>query len=363
MAYNLKNNNSETKKKIPVFRCMKDVESKKIEWLWKYRFPKGKLSILAGDPGLGKSQLSLWMAATISNGSNWPMEDKPADEGNVIIITSEDDVDDTIKPRLEALSANMDKIFILDGIKKKDFSNQDESFGLSKDLDVLNQMIEEIHGASMVIIDPVNGYLDDVDSYNNSEVRRLLTPLSLLASRHKTSVIMVSHPPKTKGTLAVHKVSGSVAFIAAARSGFLIIRDPEEEDRRLMVPIKNNLGSDKNGLSFRIKKILLESGIETSKLEWDPEPISESADFFLNQEKSYKKPSKTDEAEYWLMERLEEGPQPAGDLIRIGEEFGYTPKILRDAGERFNMERYKDGLDHWMWKLPNFKHKSDDQTS
>ena len=215
----------------------------------------------------------------------------------------------------------------------------------------------------MVIIDPVNGYLEDVDSYNNSEVRRLLTPLSLLASRHKTSVIMVSHPPKTKGTPAVLKVSGSVAFIAAARSGFLIIRDPEEEDRRLMVPIKNNLGSDKNGLSFRIKKILLESGIETSKLEWDPEPISESADFYLNQEKSYKKPSKTDEAEYWLMERLEEGPQPAGDLIRIGEEFGYTPKILRDAGERFNMERYKDGLDHWMWKLPNFKHKSDDQTS
>ena len=120
----------------------------------------------------------------------------------------------------------MDKIFILDGIKKKDFSNQHESFGLSKDLDVLNQMIEEIHGASMVIIDPVNGYLDDVDSYNNSEVRRLLTPLSLLASRHKTSIIMVSHPPKTKGTPAVHKVSGSVAFIAAARSGFLIIRDP-----------------------------------------------------------------------------------------------------------------------------------------
>ena len=78
---------------------------------------------------------------------------------------------------------------------------------------------------------------------------------------------MVSHPPKTKGAPAVHKVSGSVAFIAAARSGFLIIRDPEEEDRRLMVPIKNNLGSDKNGLSFRIKKILLESGIETSKLE------------------------------------------------------------------------------------------------
>ena len=320
MDDNTKNNNSGTKKKIPVFRCMKDVESKKIEWLWKYRFPKGKLSILAGDPGLGKSQLWLWMAATISNGSNWPMEDKPAD--------------DTIRPRLEALSANMDKIFILDGIKKKDFSNQDESFGLSKDLDVLNQMIEEIHGASMVIIDPVNGYLDDVDSYNNSEVRRLLTPLSLLSSRHKTSVIMVSHPPKTKGAPAVHKVSGSVAFIAAARSGFIIIRDPEEEDRRLMVPIKNNLGSDKNGLSFRIKKILLESGIETSKLEWDPEPISESADFFLNQEKSYKKPSKTDEAEYWLMERLEEGLQPQEILLELEKNLDILQKffVMQERG-------------------------------
>ena len=96
------------------------------------------------------------------------MEDKPADVGNVIAITSEDDADDTIKPRLEALSANMDRIFILDGIKKK-ISVIDESFGLSKDLDVLNQMIEDswsIHGN----YDPVNGYLDDVDSYNNSQL-------------------------------------------------------------------------------------------------------------------------------------------------------------------------------------------------
>ena len=81
-----------------------------------------------------------------------------------------------------------------------------------------------------------------------------------------------------------------MTFIAAAGSGFLILRDPEEEDRRLMVPRKNNLGSDKNGLSFRIKKGLLESGIETSKVDWDPEPISESAGFYLNQEKTYKKP-------------------------------------------------------------------------
>ena len=118
------------------------------------------------------------------------------------------------------------------------------------------------------------------------------------------------------------------------------MRDPEDRDRRLMLPIKNNLGSDKNGLSFRIERVLLESGIETSKVEWDPEPIPESADFYLNQEKSYKKPSKTDEAEYWLLERLEEGPMPAGDLIKAGEDFGFTSKILRGAGERFNIEGY-----------------------
>ena len=151
-----------------------------------------------------------------------------------------------------------------------------------------------------------------------------------------------------------------MTFIAAARSGFLIIRDPEEEDRRLMVPIKNNLGSDKNGLSFRLKKGYLESGIETSKVEWDPEPISESADFYLNQEKTCKKPSKTDEAEYRLMERLENGPMPTGDLIKAGDDFGFTPKILRDAGKRLNMKKYKDGLERWMWKLPDQNQKNDD---
>ena len=84
----------------------------------------------------------------------------------------------------------------------------------------------------------------------------------------------------------------------------------------------------------------------------------------MNQDQSYKKPSKTTLAEYWLKERLEEGPMPAGDLIKAGEDFGFTPKILRDAGERFNMERFKDGLDHWMWKLPDQDHKNDnDQIS
>ena len=183
------------------------------------------------------------------------MEEEIADEGNVIIITSEDEAGDNFKSRLEALSANKVNIFFLDGIKKKGFNIQEQSFALSRDLDVLENMIEEIHGASMVIIDTVNWHLDDADSYNNSEVRSLLTPLSLLASKHKTEIMMVSHPPKAKGTPEVHKVSGSVTFIAAARSDFLIFRDPEEDDSRLMVPIKNNLGSDKNGLSFRIKRV------------------------------------------------------------------------------------------------------------
>ena len=73
----------------------------------------------------------------------------------------------------------------------------------------------------------------------------------------------------------------------------------------------------------------------------------------MNQNQNYKKPSKTDKAEYWLKECLEEGPQPAGDLFKTREEFRFTPKILRDAGERFDMNKYKDGLDHWIWKLPD----------
>ena len=360
MDDNFKNANAGTKKKIPVFRCLKDVESKSIKWLWKERFPNGKLSIIAGNPGLGKSQMSLWMAATVSNGSQWPLEEGYADEGNVIILTSEDEADDIIKPRLESLSADMSRIFILDGYKKQGLKTQEKAFGLSNDLEVLESMIEEISGASIVIIDPINAYLDDVDSYNNSEVRNLLTPLSQLASKHKTSIIMISHPPKTKGTPAVHKVSGSVAFVAAARSGFLIMRDPEDRDRRLMLPIKNNLGSDKNGLSFRVEKVSLDSGIETSKVVWDSEPVSESADSYLKQDQSYKKPSKTDEAEYWLKERLEDGPKAVGELFKLGEEFEFTPKILRDAKKKLNIEKFKDGLKCWMWKLPDYEHKSDD---
>ena len=77
----------------------------------------------------------------------------------------------------------------------------------------------------------------------------------------------------------------------------------------------------------------------------------------MNQEQNYKKPSRTDEAEYWLQERLEEGPRPAGELFKLGESLEFTPKILRVAGKRFDMKKYKDGLDHWMWKLPDQDHR------
>ena len=243
------------------------------------------------------------------------LEEGYADEGNVIIITSEDDADDTIKPRLEALSANMGRIFTLDGYTKKGSKSQERAFGLSNDLDALENMIEEISGASLVIIDPVNAYLDDVDSHKNADVRNLLTPVSKFAAEHDTSIIMISHPPKTKNAPAVHKFSGSMAFVAAARAAFLIMADPEDRQRRLILPIKHNSGNDKNGLSFKIEKVTTDSGIETSRVVWDSDPVSESADYYLSQDQSIKRPSKTDEAECWLKEHLEEGPQLARDLF------------------------------------------------
>ena len=105
--------------KEPVFRCLKDVKSKNINWLWNGRIAKGKITMISGDPGLGKSQLSLSIAAIVSTGGRWPLEEGRASQGKVIIISCEDDAEDSIKPRLVTISAEMDNIFILDGFTKK----------------------------------------------------------------------------------------------------------------------------------------------------------------------------------------------------------------------------------------------------
>jgi archaellum biogenesis ATPase FlaH len=176
-----------------VSRRLSEVEPEELDWLWLERVPLGKLTLLAGDPGLGKSFLTLDMAARVSRGEPWP--DDPATlqpVGSVILFSAEDDLADTIRPRLDKADADVSRIMAVEGVQWSD-AEHDESgvrhFSLENDLPRLEELITENPGTRLVVIDPISAFCGRTDSHKNSEVRALLSPLAQLASKHSVAVV------------------------------------------------------------------------------------------------------------------------------------------------------------------------------
>ncbi|MBF0437298.1 MAG: AAA family ATPase [Magnetococcales bacterium] len=338
-----------------VFRCLADVQAEPIQWLWPGRIAKRKLTLEAGDPGLGKSQISLDHAAVVSTGGTWPDGSKCANPGNVIIISVEDDAGDTIKPRLEACGADMSRIFILEAIRDTDAKGRKRKrgFNLQEDLGRLEKMIAQIGGADLITIDPISAYVGTVDSYKNSDVRALLGPLTELASRHEAAVVAVSHLAKS-GSSALTKISGSLGFIAAARAGYLIAKDPGNNDRRLFLPVKNNVGVDSSGFAYRIESASLPSGIETSKVVWEPGSVTLTADEVLAAQcASQEERTQLDEAKEFLADLLQHGPVEATKIKNDARGAGISERTLNRAKTALKIKSRKEwGTGKWKWGLP-----------
>jgi putative DNA primase/helicase len=233
-----------------------DVTPKKLARVWNGRFYRGKLGFIAGEPGLGKSLIAIHMAATVSTGGIWPGGKGTARPGDVIYISAEDSAADTIRPRLEAAGANLDRVHLIDVVTD---ALGPRPFNLIADLGRLDQCLESIRKPGLVIIDPINACLSSTDGrpFNpNSvpQVRALLVRLEAIATKHGVAIICVTHFTKAKGGSALSKVTGSFAFVAAARSVLTVVRKNDDPDWRVFAPAKNNLGPDVDALAFRVEQ-------------------------------------------------------------------------------------------------------------
>ena len=203
-----------------VARCLADVEPEPVRWLWPDRIARGKINLIAGHPGRGKSTLTLYLAALVSRGGVWP-DGAKVEQGSVVLITCEDDIGDTIVPRLIAMEADRDRIHTLDAVR--DDKGNERPFDLASGLKGLAALAAQIERPVLIVIDPISAYLDRVDSHNNAEVRGALRPLQELAAKTGAAVLMVSH--FNKGTLdnsAMSRISGSGAFAAVCRSAWIV---------------------------------------------------------------------------------------------------------------------------------------------
>jgi putative DNA primase/helicase len=310
------------------------VKEKKIDWLWKDRIAYGKITLFAGEPGVGKSQLLLYIASIISNGTKFHFENNFSNQGKVLLISGEDNAEDTIKPRLMALGANVDNIDYVKGIKKTD-KKGNEFYDVICLVDHLAELEDEIikNKYSLLIIDPITLYLGSVDENKNKEIRCALGMISALAERHNLAIVLNSHFSKPSGNTqrgAIYRVMGSIGFAAAARIVIAIAKDPEDPFRRLFVPIKNNLSQDHQGLVYKIKPVYLRNGIETSAVDWLNEKISQTANEILNQSNKIQSPV-LEEVKSFLTDLLKSGSVPLSEIRSKAKQLGFSIDRLYKA--------------------------------
>jgi hypothetical protein len=263
-----------------VIRRASDIEPKPVRWLWADRIALGKQTVIAGEPGLGKSQLGTYLAAKVTRGAQWPNGEGSAPLGSVIILSSEDDVEDTIVPRLLAAGADCERVHIVSAVRE-DHGNGRRSFSMQRDLSSLENAIATIGDVKLIIIDTINSYLGRLDSHKNAEVRAVLEPIAEMASRLGVAIVSVTHLSKNSSGSANHRFIGSIAFLAVARGAYVVVQDPECKERRLFLQTKTNVGPPKSGLAFRIEERGVCEGVEAPAVTWDSEAVTRSADEVL----------------------------------------------------------------------------------
>ena len=342
---------------IPVYRKMSEIEPQPINWLWEDYIAKGTFTLITGEPDLGMSQITLSLTAVVTTGGIWPLGDKRCKEGDVILISAEDSPEHTIRTRLEANGANLSKVHLLDGIRKSDSNSDCKLFNLKSNLNELETMINEIKEVTMIVVDPLSAYLSGVDSYKNTDVRLMLAPLSKLAERHNIAIVGVEHPPKSSNGRAMNQVGGSIAFVAASRSAYLVSKDPEDEERRLFLKIKNNLSNYSGGISFTVESHKLTNGIEISKVVWGDEPVKITADEVLAYYNQTEFQHKKESRKKWLQEELADGPKNAAEVEKKALTQGMTEKQLRNTKEYAGVSSNKTDFDGgWDLSLSNPNH-------
>lgn len=340
----------------PVIVRLSDVKAEPVAWLWPGRIALGKLTLIAGDPGLGKSFVTLDMAARVSTGNGWPDRlGERIEPGGVVLLSAEDGIADTIRPRLDSAGADVTRIVALEAIKSVGDKGQESArtFDLSRDLPALEAAIQSVKGCRLVVIDPVTAYLGGVDSHKNAEIRGLLAPLGAIAERHRVAVVAVTHLNKSGGGPAIYRAMGSLAFAAAARAAWAVSKDKDDEQRRLFLPIKNNIAPDTGGLAYRIEPLGMDGG---PVVAWEPDPVNVSADAALTADRNGEGGERTErnDAADWLRDYLRDGPKLAKDVVSESKSAGFAKRTIDRAkalaGVRTRKEKRNFG-GGWVWEL------------
>ncbi len=335
--------------RAPVLLSMSEVEAREVSWLVDKRIPLGRITLLVGMPGEGKSFFTIDLASRISTGTPF-VDGSPIERGSVVLISCEDDPADTIKPRLDACYADCSRIHLLKGVKQE--GDEAETMFSLADVDVLEETLKRLKDVKLVVVDPIGSYMGGrVDNHRDNEVRGVLAPIAKIAERYNVAILIVAHRRKSTATMADDMAMGSRAFVGLARAVWHVCRDPEQKHRRLLLPGKCNLAAAQTGLAFTI-------GGEPARVQWEREPIDMTADEAVAKENGAKKPGPNPEGQNEAMEFLKSalanGPVLSKDLDADAKDAGIAPRTLSRARVKLGVESFRLGTPGpWWSKLPD----------
>jgi hypothetical protein len=326
-----------------------DVDREQVRWLWRDRIPLGKVSVLDGDPGTGKSTLTLTIAAKVSTASPFPDGTQP-ERADVILLSGEDDIADTIRPRLEAAGADLERCWVLPDVHPEDKPPRPPE--LPADLFLLEDLVKS-KAAALVVVDPLMAFLSSqVDSHRDQDIRRVLASLGYMAGRTGAAVVIVRHMNKGAGS-ALYRGSGSIGIVGAARAGLLVAPDPDDDGRRILAMTKSNLAKMPEALAYRLVN---DERYGVARVVWDGASRHTAADLVrvgprVDEDEA---PALADAVRV-LQEILADGPLAAGNVKRQAATAGVAERTLHRARQALGVTTRRQGFGQgafYVWAMP-----------
>jgi len=322
---------------------LSEVKPEKVDWRWKDKLAKGKAAMLIGDPEAGKTFLTLGISTAMTRGNPLPPDVEKHEPQNVLLLSGEDGIADTIVPRLIEMGANMERVKQLKGLKKTE-SGDIRTLDLRTDLQRIDRELSK-GGYGMVVIDPINAYTPEVDAKADVSVRTMLRPIGELAERHQVILLLVRHLNKNERAKVMYRSLDSIGYVAFARAVLLVGKNPDDEDESVVVVIKSSVAKKPKGISFR-----LDDGV----FKWGS--VSHLTADQLLSNKSDEEKSAVDEAGEFLIDLLEQhgGWLEQGKVILALRKNGISEPSARRAKKKYHIESKKEG-DHWNWEIVSKK--------
>jgi hypothetical protein len=329
----------------PVLTFLSDVRAEAVSWLWQGRLARRRYTLLAGEPGLGKSFLTVDIAARLSTGAAFP-DGSRVPKGRTLMLCAEDGLSDTVAPRVAALNGDATQIAVLEAIAHPDGSQAPVS--LTDHMTAIAAAVATVK-PDLIVIDPITAYLGRTDSHRDTEVRAALSPLLDLIDRANCALLAVGHLSKDSQRSALHRPGGSIAFVAAARLVFGLASDPNNPERRLLAPLKSNICAPAPTLAYRL---------DDGRLAWEGAAVQD-----VTVEELFKPSNSADREERTgaqdvLAELLADTmawPIEAQRVLEAGKAHGISDRTMRRAAQAMGIRISRIGFGgsgRWVWHAP-----------